>query len=47
MKMAPKNVVEKYKAHLLNLYGNNVPVEEEVYIIELDPQQKFNSKCTK
>ena len=36
MKMAPKNVVEKYKAHLQNLYGENVPVEEEVYVIELD-----------
>ena len=47
MKMAPKNVVEKYKAHLLNMYGSNVPVEEEVYIIELDPQAKQPSKCTK
>lgn len=36
MKMAPKNVVEKYKAHLKNMYGENVPVDEEVYIIELD-----------
>ena len=36
MKMAPKNVVEKYKAHLMNLYGDKVPVEEEVYVIELD-----------
>ena len=35
LKMAPKNVVEKYKLHLQNLFGNNVPVEEEVYIIEL------------
>ena len=34
MKMAPKNVIEKYRAHLLNLYGESVPVEEEVYIIE-------------
>ncbi len=38
LKVAPKNVVEKYKAHLLNLYGKNVPVEEEVYIIEIDPK---------
>lgn len=36
MKMAPKNVVEKYKAHLKNMYGEDVPVDEEVYIIELD-----------
>jgi len=46
MKVAPKNVVERYKKHLLNLFGENVPVEEEVYIIELEPN-KLNSKCTK
>lgn len=46
MKVAPKNVIEKYRAHLLNLYGKNVPVEEEVYVIELDPQKKIIS-CTK
>lgn len=36
LKMAPKNVVEKYRTHLLNLYGKNVPVDEEVYVIELN-----------
>jgi len=36
MKVAPKSVVEKYKNHLKNLYGDNVPVDEEVYVIELD-----------
>ena len=36
MKMAPNNVLEKYKAHLNNLYGANVPVDEEVFVIELD-----------
>lgn len=46
MKVAPKNVVDKYRAHLSNLYGDNVPVDEEVYIIELDPH-KDNSRCTK
>ena len=46
MKMAPKNVIEKYKAHLLNMYGENVPVEEEVYVIELEPT-KSSRKCTK
>lgn len=46
MKVAPKNVVEKYRDHLHNLYGNNVPVEEEVYIVELDTH-KLNPKCTK
>lgn len=47
MKMAPKNVVEKYRAHLLNLYGNSVPVEEEVYIIELGSQNQPTELCTK
>jgi long-subunit acyl-CoA synthetase (AMP-forming) len=46
MKVAPKNVVEKYKSHLLNLYGENVPVDEEVYIIELESQEG-KTKCTK
>ncbi|MCF8256589.1 MAG: AMP-binding protein [Flavobacteriales bacterium] len=36
MKVAPKNVVEKYRSHLLNLYGADVPLDEEVYIINLD-----------
>lgn len=36
LKVAPKNVIEKYKNHLRNLYGENVPVEEEVYVIKLD-----------
>ena len=39
MKVAPKNVVEKYRSHLANLYGDKVPVDEEVYIIELDPKK--------
>lgn len=46
MKVAPKNVVERYKKHLLNLYGEKVPVEEEVYVIELEPD-KLNVRCTK
>lgn len=36
MKVAPKNVIEKYRSHLLNMYGESVPTEEEVYIVELD-----------
>jgi len=35
LKVAPKNVIEKYKAHLFNMYGNNVPTDEEVYVVEL------------
>ncbi len=41
MKVAPKNVVEKYRIHLHNLYGEQVPVDEEVYIIELDETVKI------
>jgi long-subunit acyl-CoA synthetase (AMP-forming) len=40
MKVAPGKVLEKYRDHLLNLYGGNVPVGEEVYVIELAPQKK-------
>jgi long-subunit acyl-CoA synthetase (AMP-forming) len=36
MKLAPNNVLAKYKDHLNNLYGANVPVDEEVFVIELD-----------
>jgi len=40
MKVAPKNVLKKYKEHLENLYGDDVPVEEEVYVIKLDYNKK-------
>jgi len=36
MKVAPKSVLNAYKAHLENLYGEDKPVDEEVYIIRLD-----------
>jgi len=42
MKMAPKNVVDKYKDHLKNLYGDTVPVDEEVYVIELEKTKNKN-----
>lgn len=44
MKVAPKNVVNAYKAHLENLYGANNLVDEEVYIIKLDEEtiRKYN-----
>jgi long-subunit acyl-CoA synthetase (AMP-forming) len=44
MKVAPKNVLEKYKSHLRNLYGDNVPSEEEVYVVELDVRKKGDQK---
>lgn len=37
MKVAPKNVLDRYKSHLENLYGKNIPVSEEVYVVELEP----------
>jgi len=36
MKVAPRKVVEAYRAHLENLYGADNPLDEEVFIIKLD-----------
>jgi len=36
MKVAPNNVIEKYRNHLLALYGKDVPIEEEVYMVPLN-----------
>lgn len=36
LKVAPKSVVNAYRAHLENLYGANNKLDEEVYIIRLD-----------
>ncbi|PCJ27893.1 MAG: hypothetical protein COA97_02870 [Flavobacteriales bacterium] len=44
MKVAPKNVLEKYKEHLRNMYGDNVPTEEEVYVVELDVKNNIARK---
>lgn len=44
MKVAPKNVLEKYKEHLRNMYGENVPTEEEVYVVELDVKNNIARK---
>ena len=44
MKVAPKNVISKYRGHLLNLYGENVPVDEEVYIVKLDVKNNVGRK---
>ena len=35
MKVAPRNVIEKYRDQLLSMYGTKVPKDEEVYLIEL------------
>lgn len=39
MKVAPNNVIEKYRHHLIALYGNHVPLEEEVYMVQLYTNQ--------
>jgi long-subunit acyl-CoA synthetase (AMP-forming) len=36
MKVAPNSVLEKYKSHLQNMYGDDVPTEEEVYVVQLE-----------
>lgn len=35
MKVAPNNVIKKYKVHLDILYGADFPVDEDVYVIKL------------
>jgi long-subunit acyl-CoA synthetase (AMP-forming) len=44
MKVAPNNILEKYKTHLKNMYGKNVPIDEEVYIIKLDVKNNIARK---
>ena len=45
MKLAPKNVVNAYRAHLDKLYGADNPLENEVYIINLNKfEDKFEKK---
>jgi long-subunit acyl-CoA synthetase (AMP-forming) len=44
MKVAPKNVLIKYKNHLLNMYGETVPTEDEVYVIKLDVKKNKTRK---
>lgn len=44
MKVAPKNVIEVYKEHLNSMYGDRVPPEEDIYIIELDTKTQIKDK---
>jgi len=44
MKVAPNKVLEIYKTQLNNLYGKNVPIEEDVYIVELDVKNNIARK---
>ena len=36
LKLAPNNVIKKYKDHLRNLYGDKVPVDEEIFVVKLN-----------
>lgn len=47
MKLAPKNVLHAYKAHLENIYGAKNPIDNEVYIIKLDELDKASEIKTK
>ena len=44
MKVAPKNVVNAYRAHLENLYGSENHVDNEVYIIRLAESESIVGK---
>jgi long-subunit acyl-CoA synthetase (AMP-forming) len=44
MKIAPKKVMEAYKAHIENLYGAKNKISEEVYIIKLDTENNLSRK---
>ncbi len=39
LKLAPNNVMKKFKLHLDNLYGADYPVGEEVYVIRLEDEK--------
>jgi long-subunit acyl-CoA synthetase (AMP-forming) len=47
MKLAPKNVLQAYKAHLENIYGAQNPIDNEVYIIKLVELDKTSDIKTK
>ena len=47
MKLAPKNVLHAYKAHLENVYGAQHPIDNEVFIIKLDELEKSPEMKTK
>lgn len=44
MKVAPNKVVEAYRAHIENLYGAKNEISEDVYVIRLDTENKFNKE---
>lgn len=44
MKIAPKKVMEAYKAHIENLYGAKNKISEEVFIVKLDTENNLSRK---
>lgn len=44
LKVAPNKVIEAYKAHIENLYGGKNEVNEDVYVIRLDEENKMNTE---
>ncbi|MFI5150016.1 MAG: AMP-dependent synthetase/ligase [Bacteroidia bacterium] len=45
LKLAPKNVVNAYKAHLENLYGSDNKLEEDIYIIRLNKDYSIDQEA--
>jgi hypothetical protein len=48
MKLVPKKIAGTYKIHLANLYGDDIEVDQDNYIIKLDDKARINymKKCT-
>ena len=48
MKVVPKKIAGTYKVHLANLYGGDISVEQDNFIIELDEKSRINNikRCT-
>lgn len=44
MKISPTRVMDAYKAHIRNLYGDSKPIDEEVYVIRLDTENTIARK---
>jgi long-subunit acyl-CoA synthetase (AMP-forming) len=42
MKLVPKNIAGTFKVHLANLYGDDISVEQENYVIKLDENARIN-----
>ena len=47
MKVVPKKIAGTYKVHLANLYGSDISIDQDNYIIKLDDKARINymKKC--